>query len=121
MKARILIIDDTKLGRLSVRKILSKIGISDIEEMTDGSALLERLQRGHISLVLMDVLMPGKNGMEVLEEVRNAGLKTPIVMVSADIQHSTRERCLAAGANGFLNKPVKSDLLEDLLKELELL
>lgn len=118
---KVLIVDDTKLGRLSVKKSLMNLGISNIVELADGSQVVETLKSEGIDLVLMDVLMPGQNGTDTLLQIKDAGIDVKIVMVSADIQDSTRNRCLEYGARSFLNKPVKEDQLKTVLEELELL
>ena len=121
MEPLILIIDDTKLGRLSVKKSLYSLGITQIDELADGSMVLNQLEQKEYSLVLMDILMPGQNGMDLLKKIRESGYDTAVVMISADIQETTKKRCLQNGANGFLNKPVKRDLLQQTLEELKIL
>ena len=72
---KILIVDDTKLGRLSVRKVLGKLGLNCTVECDNGLKVAAILKEEKPSLILMDILMPGKNGIETLKDLREAGLK----------------------------------------------
>ncbi|MBF9016461.1 MULTISPECIES: response regulator [unclassified Oceanispirochaeta] len=120
-KKRILIVDDTKLGRLSVRKILNELGIEQIEECSNGEETLELLKEKDFDLVLMDILMPGIGGIETLKQIKESGYKSKVLMVSADIQDATKKRCEDSGAAGFINKPVNEKKLKPVLEELSIL
>lgn len=118
---RILIVDDTKLGRLSVRKILIGLGFDKIEEISNGEEALELLKTKEFDLVLMDILMPGISGIETLIKIKEAGYKSKVLMVSADIQEATKVRCEESGAQGFINKPITEMKLKPVLESLGIL
>lgn len=118
---RILIVDDTKLGRLSVRKILDRFGLDQITECGNGEEALELFRKEEFDLVLMDILMPGIGGLETLRKMKEAGYGARTLMISADIQETTRDKCMEAGAAGFINKPVSEKKLKPALEELEII
>ena len=74
---------------------------------SDGAEALERLAGEHMDLVILDLMMPGANGLEILSKIR-AGLKTPdtpVIILTAKGQDTDRDAALAGGANDFLTKP----------------
>ena len=113
--AKILIVDDSGLARRSSRKILEFAGYECVEA-DDGLRALEQYYLEKPTAVLLDVTMRGMDGIEVLTRLRELDPKVNVVIVSADVQSSTREMAEAAGACGFVVKPISSD---SLLKELE--
>ncbi len=115
---KVLIVDDTKLGRLSVKKVLNKLGVNETLECDNGAEVSSILDKEEISLILMDILMPGKNGVETLEELKEKGSTVPVVMITADIQDSTQKICKKLGAAGFVFKPVKEETLKSALEEI---
>jgi twitching motility two-component system response regulator PilH len=117
-KKTILIVDDTKLGRLSVKKVLGKLGLNEPLECDNGADVSRILKKEEISLILMDILMPGKNGVETLQELKEGGSTVPVVMITADIQESTQQTCRELGAAGFVSKPVKETTLRSVLGEI---
>jgi len=108
--AVILVIDDSSLARTSVRKILSPENY-EILEATDGEEGLKMLSQHSPDCVIMDILMPKVSGIDVLTKLHSEGSSIPVIIVTADIQDSVREKCLALGAFAVVNKPL---LLQDL-------
>ncbi len=86
-----------------------------------GSELLERLLETHPALVLIDIQMPGLNGLETIRRLRAQPdphlANLPVVALTALIMPGDRERCLEAGANEYLSKPLKLVQLIQLLDE----
>jgi two-component system sensor histidine kinase/response regulator len=72
----------------------------------DGAEALQRVQDERYDLVLMDMQMPVMDGVTATERIRELGLQLPIVAMTANAMASDRERCLAAGMNDFLTKPI---------------
>lgn len=113
MKTRkILIVDDSSLARRSARQILEELGHS-VEEASDGALALERYFIGRPDLVLLDMVMSGMYGLEVLAKLRELDPDARVVVVTADIQTSTEDQARAAGASAFLNKPLNRKKLQD--------
>jgi two-component system, sensor histidine kinase RpfC len=106
---RLLIADDNKTNQMVLGKILETSG-HHYEVVENGEAAVERMLKGDLDLVLMDLNMPVMNGIEAVKFYRFAALGTkeiPVVAVTADATDEARERCLAAGMAECLTKPVE--------------
>jgi two-component system, chemotaxis family, chemotaxis protein CheY len=110
MKAKILLVDDSGLARRSVRQILEKAGY-EIVEAEDGMVALERYFLEKPDVVLLDLVMKGMTGLDVLQKLHEMDPRVRAIVVSADIQDSSRELAVAGGAYEFLNKPVDAAAL----------
>ena len=111
MKAKILIVDDSALTRRSLRQILEGAGC-DVVEAEDGLAAIERYFLEKPDVVLLDLVMRGMYGLDVLEKLRELDGEARVVVVSADIQSSSQELAVQAGAKAFINKPFdKAEIL----------
>lgn len=106
--ARILIIDDSSFQRGIIRKTLLQAGYETVEAKNGREGLLQAHDAAP-DLILLDLVMPEIDGFAVLTELQKQQNRVPVVVVTADIQEITREQCLALGAAGFLNKPVKTE------------
>lgn len=108
MSEKILIVDDSALSRRTLRRILESAGY-EVVEADDGMTALELyfLEKPH--LVLLDLVMKGMYGLEVLVKLREMDPKALVVVASADIQSSTRQMVDEAGALAFINKPFVSE------------
>lgn len=106
--ARILIIDDSSFQRGIIRKTLLQAGYETVEAKNGSEGLLQA-HNAAPDLILLDLVMPEMDGFAVLTELQKQQNRVPVVVVTADIQEITREQCLALGAAGFLNKPVKTE------------
>ncbi len=117
--AKILVIDDSLFMRMQVKDILLGAG-HQVEEAANGEEGLEQAAASTPEVIILDLLMPGLSGEEVLAELRQQGIETPVIVHTADIQDSTRQKCLDLGARAFLNKPPNEDELLAALRELNL-
>ena len=104
MKPKILIVDDSALSRRTLRRILEAAEY-EIVEACDGMAALELYFLEKPGLVLLDLVMKGMYGLDVLVKLREMDPKALVVVASADIQSSTRKIVEEAGALGFVTKP----------------
>jgi two-component system, chemotaxis family, chemotaxis protein CheY len=107
---KILLVDDSGMARRGARQILESAGYL-VAEAEDGMVALERYFLEKPDLVLLDLVMKGMNGLDVLTKLTQLDAAARVIVVSADVQDSSRELALAAGAAGFLNKPVDRALL----------
>jgi len=111
MKAKVLIVDDSGLTRRSLRQILETAGC-EVVEAEDGLSALERYYLEKPDVVLLDLVMRGMYGLEVLQKLRELDNDARIVVVSADVQASSLELAEQAGAKAFINKPFdKAEIL----------
>jgi two-component system chemotaxis response regulator CheY len=108
MSGKILIVDDSALSRRTMRRILESGGY-EVVEADDGMAALELYFLEKPSLVLLDLVMKGMYGIDVLLKLREMDPKVTVVVASADIQSSTRKMVDDAGAQAFINKPFVSE------------
>ncbi|WP_052245318.1 PAS domain-containing hybrid sensor histidine kinase/response regulator [Halocynthiibacter namhaensis] len=118
----VLIADDNKTNRFILSRLLQETGIS-LEFATDGFEVVNQFRHHKPDLILMDVSMPGKDGLEATREIRELektqDLGTvPIYALTANAFSSHRDDCVNAGMNGFLTKPVKRDVLVGTLEEI---
>ncbi|HJT27027.1 MAG TPA: response regulator [Pyrinomonadaceae bacterium] len=108
MSQKILIVDDSALSRRTLRRILETAGY-EVVEAADGMTALELYFLEKPSLVLLDLVMKGMYGLDVLVKLREMDPKALVVVASADIQSSTRKLVDEAGALAFINKPFVSE------------
>jgi two-component system chemotaxis response regulator CheY len=114
MNAKVLIVDDSALTRRSLRQILETAGC-EVVEAENGLDALERYFLDKPDVVLLDLVMRGMYGLDVLQKIRELDPRARIVVVSADIQTSSQDLAGEAGAAAFINKPFdKSDILSAL-------
>lgn len=104
MRPKVLIVDDSSLSRRTLRRILESADY-EIVEADDGMGALEVYFLEKPSLVLLDLVMKGMYGLDVLAKLREMDQQARVVVASADIQSSTRKLVHDAGALGFINKP----------------
>src|SRR5215813_15438254 len=107
MTQKILIVDDSALSRRTLRRILETAGY-EVKEADDGMTALEVYFLEKPSLVLLDLVMKGMYGIDVLVKLREMDPQARVVVASADIQSSTRTMVDEAGALGFIHKPFVS-------------
>ena len=105
MNASVLVVDDSSLARRLLRQMLEEMGHT-VEEATDGTSALERYFLHRHDLVLLDMVMTGMYGLDVLTKMRELNPAVRVIVTTADIQTSTREQARGAGAAAFVNKPV---------------
>ena len=108
MKARILVVDDEAEIRRSVRMILEYEG-HDVQEASSGPEALALVQREAPDLVFLDIKMPGMDGLEVLQKMREVNEALPIVIISGHATVSTAVEATKLGAFDFIEKPLSSE------------
>ncbi|MFT5791674.1 MAG: PAS domain S-box-containing protein [Saprospiraceae bacterium] len=117
---KVLIVEDNKINMLLAKTLVKKI-ISNctIYQAMDGNEAVEHYKKEKPDVILMDIQMPNKNGYEATHEIRQlaGGASTPIIAVTAGIMSDDREKCLKAGLDDYLSKPIiESDLEQILMK-----
>jgi CheY-like chemotaxis protein len=118
---RILLAEDNHVNQILAARLLEKRG-HHVEVASDGREALEKLKTADFDLVLMDVQMPVMGGFEAAAAVREmekgTGKHIPIVALTAHAVKGDRERCLAAGMDGYVGKPIHP---EELFEQIEAL
>jgi two-component system, chemotaxis family, chemotaxis protein CheY len=110
--ALILVVDDSLYARRVHGRILESAG-HEVVMSGSGAEALEAYAMRRPELVLLDLTMADMGGIEVLGKLRELDPDTTVIVVSADVQRSTEEAVMAAGAHAFLGKPVASGALLD--------
>jgi CheY-like chemotaxis protein len=110
MKADILLIEDNEQNRYLVTFLLEQSGFK-VTHASDGAAGLDLAARVRFDLILLDIQLPGMDGYAVARALRrsHATAQTPIVAVTSYAMEGDREHILAAGCDGYLEKPVDPD------------
>jgi two-component system response regulator AtoC len=116
-RSRIFVVDDDQSLQDFLLTFLSTQGYQ-VECFGSGDALLSRLQAGESpGLVLLDVLMPGSDGVEVMHRMRAIGLDVPVIMLSGLADIGTVVESMKLGASNFLMKPFDEQALSNIIKE----
>ena len=117
---RILVAEDNAVNQMLVTRLLEKRGHS-VNVVTNGREALYALEQRAYDLVLMDMQMPEIDGFEATAELRKreeqTGLHTPVIALTAHAMKGDRERCIQAGMDGYLSKPIHSQELYELLEK----
>ncbi|MGQ9819703.1 MAG: response regulator [Candidatus Kapaibacteriales bacterium] len=112
---KVLVVDDSIISRRMLKQMLTPFNF-DIDEAKNGTEGLDKILSGHYDLIFLDLLMPDIEGTEILKQLAEKGIKHNVIVISADIQETTKAKCKEYGALAFLNKPPKND---ELMKELK--
>lgn len=112
MSKRILYIEDNPENRLLMRRVLMAEGYL-VEEANDGNSGLQKAAESPPDLILMDINLPEIDGYEVTARLKQLPNMTgvPIIAVTANVMKGDREKTLAAGCDGYIQKPIDIDLL----------
>jgi len=114
---QILIVDDDARNAFALSKLLANKGLK-MHIAPNGEKALDTLDKTPIDLVLMDIMLPGMDGYEITRRIR-AQLRfrqLPILALTAKAMKGDREKCLEAGANDYLSKPVDAERLLSMLR-----
>jgi CheY-like chemotaxis protein len=112
-RVRVLVAEDNAINQKIVRIMLQKAGC-EVLAVDDGNQAVEAVQAHPFDLVLMDLHMPQLDGLQATKQIRSLGTnvkEVPIIALTASAFTDDRDRCLAAGMNDFITKPIKLDYL----------
>lgn len=115
----ILLVEDNKVNQELAIAILTKKGWK-VDPVSNGQQAIEYFKENNYDLVLMDIQMPDIDGFEVTNQIRNIEKKpnihTPIIAMTAYAMAEDKERCLKAGMDGFISKPIKANKLYETIE-----
>jgi len=109
-RGRVLLVDDSALARRRMRHTLEDAGY-DVIEAEDGVVALEQYFLEKPDVVLLDLVMRGMYGLDVLTKLREMDAAARVIVVSADVQTSSQEMASSMGARRFISKPLDADEL----------
>jgi len=118
-KARLLIADDHPVNLLFMRQALTKLGFTHFDEASSGRRAIELFKQSPYDLILMDCKMPEMDGYEATRHIRTLGSakKRPIIIaVTADAMKSAIDKCMQAGMDDYISKPVDKEKLRAVLQ-----
>ena len=114
LSGRILVAEDNISNQMLIKILLEKMGL-DVTVVEDGTQVLERIDAEHYDAILMDIQMPNMNGYETTIALRQKKNQIPVIALTANVMKGDEQRCLDAGCNEYLSKPLRKELLYDLL------
>ena len=116
--AKILIVDDSRVVRMAMKKLLSNLEYSNFLEAGDGTEAVEKYESENPDLIIMDIIMPNMNGDEALAKIREKDQNTPVIILSSFAKESKVDTCRKLGITEFVTKPFspeKTDQMEKIL------
>jgi PAS domain S-box-containing protein len=113
---RILLAEDNEVNQLVAQRLLAKLGYPNVTVAFTGREAVEACRTTRFDLVLMDCQMPVMDGWDAARALRQQGMTAPIVAFTASATSGDRDRCLAAGMDDYLTKPVEMAVLADKLQ-----
>lgn len=117
MSTRVLVADDSSTMRKIILRSLQAVGVSEATEAADGTEAVSLFKPGDFDLVLTDWNMPGKTGLEVIQEVRKQDANVPIIMVTTEAEKGRVIQAIQAGVSDYLVKPFTADTLREKLEK----
>jgi FixJ family two-component response regulator len=113
---QIAVVDDDESVRRAIGRLFVSSGLH-AEGFATGRAFLDSLSAGTPDCIVLDLQMPGLNGVDVMNALARAGLAVPVIIVTGHDEPESRARCLAAGAAAYLCKPFDDAALLDAVGE----
>lgn len=116
---RILIADDHAILRKGLKRILSEMEEGfDADEASDGHEVLEKIRERDYDLILLDISMPGLNGLDALKQIKAENPKLPVLILTMHPEEQYALRALRAGASGYLTKESVPDELMNAIRKI---
>ena len=113
--------EDNPVNQTLTRALLEQLG-HRVWTVADGSQALDLVKQQKVDVLLMDVMMPGMDGLSALKALRreekHTGARMPVLMLTGQALEGDLERFIALGADGYVSKPVNRDKLEQAIKQL---
>ncbi len=116
LSGQVLVVEDSANNRMLMKILLEKFGLQ-VTMASDGIQGLQMAQRRSFDLILMDIQMPRMTGYEVVRALRDRGLSTPIVALTAHAMKEDHQRCLEVGCDQVMTKPVDRGRLKQILQQ----
>lgn len=114
--SKILICDDSILARKSLSSILGNFGFTDISEVSNGEDAVNYCKENNPDIVLLDIVMPVKDGVTATAEIIADNPDTKIIIVSSVGTQTHIKEAIKAGAKDFIQKPIDEELLKQVLE-----
>ena len=113
----LLVVEDNAVNMMVMKGVLAKLGYKNIEKAQDGLEAVEKATQASFDLILMDCQMPKLDGYAATQRLREQGVKVPIIAMTAHAMSGDREKCLEAGMDDYLTKPIAIDKVGAMLEQ----
>jgi signal transduction histidine kinase/DNA-binding response OmpR family regulator len=117
ISGKVLVAEDNPSNQMLVELVLKKMGMES-KVAQDGKIAVEMLENEEFDIILMDMQMPNMNGYEATRQLRKKGCKLPIIALTAHAMTGDEQKCLDAGCDAYLSKPIKQKLLHETMAKL---
>ncbi len=115
---KVLVAEDIPMNQVLIKTLLSKkFGIKDVEIAGNGKEAYKKAKEKSYDVILMDIKMPIMDGFTAFRKIREAGIKTPVYLLTADAFKETEEKAKKLGIDGYLTKPIDPQKLAEALAE----
>ena len=109
---KVLIADDHAIVRKGLRQVVKEqAAYMEVDEAEDGQEVLEKIHAGHWDVLVLDISMPKRNGLDILQEIRHSKPNLPVLILSVHPEEQYAVRVLKAGASGYMSKDCAPDEL----------
>ncbi|MHB0995143.1 MAG: response regulator transcription factor [Elusimicrobiales bacterium] len=115
---RVLLVDDNALTRFTIKSLLDKLGHEVVAEAEDGASAVKSFREMKPDVVFLDLILPGKSGVEILEDLRAVDPEARVVVVTAVEQDEIDRRLTDKGVAAILRKPFSFEDFKTLMKDL---
>ena len=110
LTGRVLVAEDTVSNQLLIKILLNKLGLH-VTVVENGQRAVEAVTQQSFDMILMDIQMPGIDGYEATRLIREKGITTPIIAVTANTSGGEMDNCLQAGCDDYVPKPISNEVL----------
>lgn len=114
-KIKVLVADDVKIMRSLLRSNLASFECEIVAEVDNGDEVAQQVRRHAPDIVFLDISMPGKNGLEVLQEIKNEFSQIFVAMISGHNTFDNIKRAMELGADGFVVKPYTAVKIREMI------
>ena len=110
LSGRVLVAEDAVSNQLLIKILLNKLGLH-VTTVENGQRAVEEASQQSFDMIFMDIQMPGIDGYEATRLIRQKGITTPIIAVTANTSRGERDNCLQAGCDDYVPKPICNEVL----------
>jgi CheY-like chemotaxis protein len=110
LSGRVLVAEDAVSNQLLIKILLNKLGLH-VTTVENGQRAVEEVSQQSFDMIFMDIQMPVMDGYEATRLIREKGITTPIIAVTANTNRGERDSCLQAGCNDYVPKPICNEVL----------
>ncbi len=112
---QVLVAEDSPTNQMLVKLLLERMGF-EVTIVENGCQAVQKALAGNFDLILMDIQMPNMNGLEATRALRQEEFATPIIALTANAMKGDREKCLQAGCDDYLPKPIDVKQLTEIIR-----